>query len=107
MRGTIFGISCPALPPRLSSHLLAHPILSFSIPTKIVLKEKNRPQRMKMSANSETCGGPKARGKLEGRRYIEIFAVWANKPVLANQLRNEFRRKLESLVALIVTFQDS
>lgn len=46
-------------------------------------------------------------GKLEGRRYIKRFAVWADEPVQANQLKNESRRKLKSLVAVIVTFQDN
>ena len=46
-------------------------------------------------------------GKLEGRRYIKRFAVRAHEPVQANQLKNESRRKLKSLVAVIVTFQDS
>ena len=46
-------------------------------------------------------------GKLEGRLYIKRFAVWAHEPMQANQLKNESRRKLKSLVAVIVTFQDS
>ena len=35
------------------------------------------------------------------------FAVWTHEPVQANQLKNESRRKLKSLVAVIMTFQDS
>ena len=62
---------------------------------------------MKLSSILKYVVDHRRGGKLEGRRYIKRFAVWAHEPVQANQLKNESRRKLKSLVAVIVTFQDN
>ena len=46
-------------------------------------------------------------GEIRRKALYKKIAVWAHEPMQANQLKNESRRKLKSLVAVIVTFQDS